>query len=243
MEVNDNREILISGINELGVQIDSNQLDSFDKFMFLMLEWNEKINLTAITDSKSILVKHFMDSITPLLFINKYNLDFSSILDMGTGAGFPGIPLKIILPDTSLVLVDSLKKRINYLEVIIDELNLENVSTVHGRAEEVGQDQTLRQNSTIVLSRAVASMKVLAEYCLPLVKVGGYFLAFKGPGVKEELNDAKNAFKILGGEIIGVENLQLPLINDPRTLVFVKKIKATPNKYPRRPGIPKKAPL
>ncbi len=239
----DIREILSSGLGEFDLKIDSDQLDSFEKIMSLLLEWNEKINLTAIKDPTEIVVKHFIDSILPLTYIDQYGLDLSSMLDMGTGAGFPGIPLKIMLPDSYLVLADSLKKRVDYLDLVIEELNMKKVHTVHGRAEEIGQDQDFRQNSTLVLSRAVASMNILAEYCLPLVKVGGHFLAFKGPEFEDDLNAAQNAIKILGGEVIGVESLELPRITDRRTLIFIKKIKSTPKKFPRRPGMPKKNPL
>ncbi|AZR74299.1 16S rRNA methyltransferase G [Anoxybacter fermentans] len=237
------RDILTSGLEELGLIIKPEQIDLFEKFMDLMLDWNEKINLTAITEPYEVITKHFIDSVTPLAYAEKYELDLSSVLDLGTGGGFPGVPLKIIRPKISVLLADSLKKRIKYLELVIKELGLKDISVYHGRAEEMGQDPKFREKFTNVFSRAVAEMNILVEYCLPLVKVGGMFVALKGPDLEDELNQAKRAIKLLGGEIVGVECFDLPLINDSRTLVFIKKVNPTPGKYPRRPGKPKKNPL
>lgn len=234
---------MISGLKELGLEADQRQLDQFQRFMALMLEWNEKINLTAITDPEEVVTKHFIDSLVPMKFKEKYDLDMSYSLDMGTGGGFPGIPLKIMQPEMKSVLADSLNKRISYLDEAVVDLGLKNVTPLHARAEELGQDLAYREQFSIVFSRAVAAMNILVEYCLPFVKVGGYFVALKGSGFDEELDVAEKAIRTLGGDIVGIENLELPLIHVPRTLVFVKKVKPTPKKYPRRPGKPKRNPL
>lgn len=239
----DTREIFASGLKELGLEATEKQQSQFEQFTSLMLEWNEKINLTAITEPEDIVIKHYLDSLVPLIYREKYKLDFSKALDMGTGAGFPGMPLKIMLPEVFFTLADSLNKRITYLETVIAELGLHNVEAVHGRAEEMGQDRKHREQYSIVFSRAVAATSVLAEYCLPFVKVGGHFVALKGPGVEEELNAGKRAIKEMGGKTIGVEILELPLSHDPRTLVVIEKQTPTPMKYPRRAGLPAKKPI
>ncbi len=239
----DIKEIMTSGLKELGINITEEKLVLFERFMELMLEWNEKINLTAITEPEEVLIKHFIDSLVPLCYIEKYGLNLSSSLDLGTGGGFPGVPLKIMHPESRILLADSLKKRITYLDIVIKELGLQNIETLRARAEEMGSNRNYREIFSAVFSRAVAALNILVEYCLPLVKLGGVFVALKGPNLNDELEDAKKAIVLLGGEITGVEQIELPKINDPRTLVFIKKIKTTPNKYPRKPGTPKKSPL
>lgn len=237
------RELFLAGLQELKLTVTDQQVDLFDHFMALMLEWNEKINLTSITEPEEVITKHFIDSLVPLAYQEKYGLDFSSILDMGTGGGFPGVPLKIMLEDSFVMLADSLQKRISYLQIVITELGLKRIETVHGRAEEIGQNTEYREQYRTVFSRAVAATNILAEYCLPIVEVGGCFIALKGPDVEEELNEGKKAIELLGGKIIGVENLELPIIKDRRSLIFIKKVKTTPSKYPRRAGLPAKTPL
>lgn len=239
----DVREIFTSGMRELGLIASGEQWNQFEQLTSLMLEWNEKINLTAITEPDEIVIKHYLDSLVPLIFREKYPLDWSNVLDLGTGAGFPGIPLKIMLPKQQFTLADSLNKRITYLQTVVQELDLKNVEAVHGRAEEMGQDRRFRERYSIVFSRAVAATNVLAEYCLPFVKVGGHFIALKGPEMEEELNAGKKAIKELGGKTVGVEVLELPLIHDPRTVVIIEKIAPTPAKYPRKAGLPAKKPI
>lgn len=237
------RSLMVSGLKELDLEISEEQLDQFESFMELMLEWNEKINLTAITDPDEVAIKHFIDSLIPLQYQEKYKLDLSYTMDMGTGGGFPGIPLKIMRPEMHSVLADSLNKRIKYLQVVADELGFSGIQPVHGRAEDLGKDTEYREQFTVVFSRAVAAMNILAEYCLPFVQEGGHFVALKGSNFTDELEEAQKAVRVLGGEIVGIEELELPVIHDPRTLVFVKKVKKTPKIYPRQAGKPKRQPL
>ena len=207
--------------------------------MNLLIEWNEKINLTAITNPDEIILKHFIDSIT----ISNYIKENSYIADIGTGAGFPGIPLKILRKDIKIVLVDSLNKRINFLNEIIQELNLENIQAIHARAEEFGRDKNYREHFDVVTSRAVANLSTLSEYLIPLSKIEGKCLCMKGPGVQEEIKDAKKAIEILGGTISNLYEFKLPESDIERVVVELKKVKKTPDKYPRKAGLPSKEPL
>ena len=243
MVVMENKELFILGLNELGINITDTQLNRFESFMALLLEWNEKINLTSITAPEEVITKHFIDSLVPLAYRDKYSLDFRAILDMGTGGGFPGMPLKIMLEDSFIMLADSLQKRLNFLQLAIDDLGLKKIQTLHGRAEDIGQDRQHRENFRTVFSRAVANTSVLAEFCLPLVEVGGHFVALKGPEVEEELKEGQKAIEMLGGQVMGLEKMELPIIKDGRSLIFIKKVKPTPAKYPRRAGLPAKSPL
>ena len=211
----------------------------FQDYMNLLLEWNEKINLTAITEEDDIILKHFIDSMTILKHIDKN----SSIVDVGTGAGFPGIPVKIANPSINVTLVDSLNKRLIFLEEVIKNLNLEKIKTVHSRAEEFGQNKNYREKFDIATSRAVANLSVLVEYLLPLVKVGGKCICMKGSDIQEELQNSKEAIKTLGGQIEKVEEFTLLESDIKRNIIVIKKIKQTPNKYPRKPGVPSKNPL
>lgn len=214
-------------------------LQQFEDYMKLLLEWNEKINLTAITNEDDIILKHFVDSLTILRYIEKDK----SIVDIGTGAGFPGVPVKIAREDINVTLVDSLNKRILFLKDIIEKLNLKKIETLHYRAEEFGQNKKYREGFDIATSRAVANLSILAEYLLPLVKVGGICICMKGSEIKQELENSRRAIQILGGKIDKVEEFVLPESDIKRNLVFIKKIKETPNKYPRKPGMPAKEPL
>lgn len=215
------------------------QQEQFEKYKDLLLEWNEKINLTAITEEDDIILKHFIDSMTILKHIDKN----SSIVDVGTGAGFPGIPVKIANPSINVTLVDSLNKRLIFLEEVIKNLNLEKIKTVHSRAEEFGQNKNYREKFDIATSRAVANLSVLVEYLLPLVKVGGKCICMKGSDIQEELQNSKEAIKTLGGQIEKVEEFTLLESDIKRNIIVIKKIKQTPNKYPRKPGVPSKNPL
>ena len=231
-EITKNAEI----INE---HITQKQSDDLFKYMKLLIEWNNKINLTAITDENEIILKHFIDSIT----INKYLKGKESILDIGTGAGFPGMPLKILNTDINFTLADSLNKRIMFLEEVCKELNLKNISCVHGRAEELGNNEKYREQYDVVISRAVAKLNVLLEYMLPFVKVGGECICMKGPTVKEEIDEINSALKVLGGRIKKIENMVLPNSDNERNIIVIEKIAHTPSKYPRKAGVPSKQPL
>ena len=215
------------------------QQEQFEKYKDLLLEWNEKINLTAITEEDDIIVKHFVDSMTIL----KYIEEGKSIVDVGTGAGFPGIPVKIAKSNIEVTLVDSLNKRLLFLEDVISKLNLKQIKTVHSRAEEFGQNKIYREKFDVATSRAVANLSVLVEYLLPLVKVGGKCICMKGSEIEDELKNSKEAIKILGGQIESVEEFTLPDSDIKRNIVIIKKINNTPNKYPRKPGVPSKNPL
>ena len=221
------------------MDIDNVSAEKFAVYMELLREWNEKINLTAITDEEGILVKHFFDSCSISEFVDNN----SKIIDIGTGAGFPGLPLKIVNDTLNLTLVDSLNKRIKFLNEVKNKLGLKNVETVHGRAEDVGIDNKYREKYDFVVSRAVAELRILVEYLLPLVKVGGKVIAMKGPNIDEEVENAKKAVKLLGGEIERIESFRLGNTDNERTVIIIKKIKNTESKYPRKAGIPRKNPL
>ena len=222
-----------------GVELTEEMLNQFYNYKKLVIEWNEKINLTAITDDLEFVVKHFIDSIT----INKYIEKGKTIIDIGTGAGFPGIPLKILNNESEMVLFDSLNKRLKVLEDIINKIGLKNIKTLHGRAEETFKNKEYREKYDIATSRAVASLNVLVELMLPAVKVGGICICMKGNNADVEINEAKKAIKELGGEIIKVEKMILPEFDLERNIVIIKKIKQTPNRYPRKPGTPQKEPI
>lgn len=227
-----NKEILIKGADSLNMQLSERQIQQFSEYSRLLVEWNEKMNLTAVTDPDGISVKHFLDSILPLSYIKiKENV---SIADIGTGAGFPGIPIKIMREDTVLTLVDSLNKRINFLKTVSDEIGLENTECIHGRAEELARKSEFRDSFDVVVSRAVANMTVLCEYCLPFVKKGGMFVALKADNAMDEINSAKSMIGNLGGEIEEVISAALPMSDMTRTLVVVRKKDDTPKQFPRR---------
>lgn len=234
-------DLLHQGAKELGIDLNTRQIAQFEIYCSLLIEWNEKFNLTAIIDPQEIAVKHFIDSLTILKY---HDVSLGArIIDIGTGAGFPGIPLKIVRPDISLVLLDSLRKRTQFLQAVVDQLSLSSVTVIHGRAEETGHDEKCRAAFDIAVSRAVAPLAVLAEYCIPFVCVGGYFIAMKGPDISGELADAKAAITILGGKIHGTRTFTLPVSGDARSLVIVEHISPTPAKYSRKPGTPEKKPL
>lgn len=223
----------------IGVSLDEECLDKLYRYKNLVIEWNEKINLTAITDDLEFAVKHFIDSLT----INKYIEPNKTIIDIGTGAGFPGIPLKILNENNKIVLFDSLNKRLKVLEDIIEKIDLTDVETLHGRAEETFKNKGYREKYDIAVSRAVASLNVLVELMLPAVKLGGICICMKGNNAEEEIKEAKKAIKELGGDIIKVENLILPELNLERNIIVIKKVKQTPSRYPRKPGTPQKEPI
>ena len=225
-----NKEKLINDAKEIGVLLSEFHVKQFETFQNLLLEWNEKINLTAITDEEDIITKHFIDS----LYCTKYINPQDKVIDVGTGAGFPGIPIKIVSHETDVTLLDSLNKRIIYLNNVIDELKLEKIVAIHGRAEELGVKPEFREKYDVVTARAVANMKVLSEYCLPFVKVGGKFVCMKGSEYKDELENAKSHIGNLGGKIVEIEEIILPGTDIKHVIIVVEKIKETPKTFPRR---------
>lgn len=234
-------DIIKTECENIGLEINEEKYNKFIQYKDLMKEWNKKVNLTAITDDKEIVIKHFVDSIKAFEFENLNSA--VKIIDVGTGAGLPGIPIKIINDNAKVVLLDSLQKRINFLNEVITTLELEGIKTVHGRAEDFGTDLNYREKFDVAISRAVANMAVLSEFCLPFVKKNGYFVALKGPAVQEELDEAKKAISILGGKIEKVIKVDFENSDLDHNLVIIKKIKNTPKQYPRRAGTVTKKPI
>lgn len=239
MEIEQFNELMNLYAKKLNMVFSEKQIKQFFKYMNLLIEWNNKINLTAITEPKEIILKHFIDSLT----INKYIEQNKILVDVGTGAGFPGIAVKIYRPDVKVVLVDSLNKRINFLNEVVKELQLENIQTIHSRVEEFGKNKKYRESFDIVTARAVANLTVLSEYLLPLAKVNGKCICMKGSEIEEEINNSKNAINILGGKIEKIDQFKLPDSDINRNIIIIDKLKNTPSKYPRKPGTPAKEPL
>ena len=224
-----------------GITLSNQQLSQFYTYYELLIEWNEKMNLTAITDFEEVIKKHFLDSLSIGRILKQ---DSSvSILDIGTGAGFPGIPIKIAFPDTQITLMDSLNKRVNFLNEVICTLGLEKIDAIHGRAEDFAKKGMLREKFDICVSRAVANLSSLSEFCLPYVKTGGSFISYKSEKAMEEIENSKNAISILGGGKVFSDTFLLPETDFTRTLIKIEKIKETPAKYPRKAGTPVKQPL
>lgn len=233
-------EALISKGKEAGLVFTEKHLEQFSLYFDLLIETNKVMNLTAITEPEEVAVKHIIDS---LLAYDEKIFPGKLLADVGTGAGFPGIPLKIYCPELKVVLLDSLAKRLKFLETVTERLGLEDISCVHLRAEDAGQNKDHREKYDLVTARAVARLSVLSEYCLPLVKQGGYFIAMKGSKFKEEITEGLTAVSILGGEIVSAEEVKLPGLDDGRAIIKIRKIKRTPAKYPRKAGLPEKQPL
>jgi len=233
--------VLNAAAGDLDLELTGGQLEQFEKFYALLVEVNKSFNLTAITDEREVAIKHFLDSLTCQATVRLNN--GLRIVDIGTGAGFPGIPLKIYRPGIILTLVESLEKRVKFLKDVVEALGLSETRVIHARAEDFCRDGEHREQYDLVVARAVACLPVLAEYCLPAVKVGGLFVAMKGPKVEDETKAAKNALSILEGALENVIKLRLPLLGDERNLVMVRKISSSPAKYPRRAGMPQKKPL
>ena len=233
------KETLKENALAISVILDDDMLEKLYLYKNLVIEWNEKINLTSITEDFEFIIKHLVDSLT----INKYIEKDKTIIDIGTGAGFPGIPLKVLNKDNRVVLFDSLNKRLKVLEDIIRSLDLQNIETLHGRAEETFKNKEQREKYDIAVSRAVAALNVLVELMLPAVKLGGICICMKGNNADVEIEEAKKAIQELGGEIIKVEKIVLPKLNLERNIIIIKKVKQTHNKYPRKPGTPQKEPI
>ncbi len=233
-------EKLKNSAERFGIRLNDVQLEQFKKYMEMLVERNEKVNLTAITEKDDILIKHFLDSLT-LLCCGKL-LEGAEIIDIGAGAGFPSLPVKIARPDLKVTMLDSLNKRVDFLDDVISALGLENIEAVHMRAED-GAKTEMRESFDVACARAVANLAVLAEYALPYVKTGGYFIAMKGTAPEEEINAAKPAIKLLGGKIESVKEIFIEEGGLNHTLVIIKKCVQTPSKYPRKAGKPVKEPL
>ncbi len=234
------KDYLLSAAADFNVKLTEEQVNMFEVYFDLLVEWNKKLNLTAITDEMGVAVKHFTDSLSILNYIDIP--EKAKVIDVGTGAGFPGIVLKIVRPDIELSLLDSLKKRFLFLEEVIDKLNFE-ADFLQGRAEEYGNDLDCREAYDLVVSRAVANLNTLSEYCLPLTRISGTFAAFKGSGADEEIASARRAISILGGKVKSTNSFELPYDCGQRTIVCIEKIKPTPEKYPRNNGKIKSKPL
>lgn len=222
--------------NKIDSILDENKIDKFYRYMNLLIEWNKKVNLTAIIEPSEIILKHFIDSLT----IAKYIKDKERVIDVGTGAGFPGIPISIVKEDVNITLLDSLNKRILFLNEVIKFLNLKQIEAVHGRVEEFAKKE--RESYDIATSRAVAPLNILLEYLLPLVKVGGKCICMKGSNV-EEIEEAQNALKVLGGKVEKIEKITLPKSDIMRNIIIIRKVQTTPVKYPRKVGTPSKNPI
>lgn len=225
----------------LKIECDEDKLKKFESYKQLVLKWNEKVNLTAITQEDEFTIKHFIDSIMIAPFIEKN--DINRIIDIGTGAGFPGIPISILYPEKKMLLVDSLNKRIKFLDEVIKEIDLNNVIVLHDRAEILGQKSQYREQYDLCVSRAVAKLNVLSEYCLPFVRLGGYFAAYKGQSIKEEIQNSQYAISQLGGKLFNIDYLTNIDFQLEHQIIYLKKEKKTPPKYPRKAGIPSKKPL
>lgn len=236
-----NIDVLIDGVGDLNLDLSDEQKSKFSIYKELLKEWNEKINITAITEDDEVDIKHFLDSLTPL--VTGLFQGNKKIIDIGTGGGFPGLPLKIMNEDLQVSLLDSLNKRIIFLQEVIDQLGLKTIEAIHGRAEEFSIRPEYREKYDICISRAVASLDVLSEYCIPFVKVGGYFISMKGPEISEEIKLSKNAIKILGGKVVEEKLITIPKSDIVHSLIIIEKIKHTPTKYPRGGGKPRKNPL
>lgn len=228
-------------LNEIGIKLSELQQKQFDQFYELLVEWNKVMNLTGITEYEKVNEKHFVDSLSIVKAIDLNSID--TIIDIGTGAGFPGIPLKIAFPHLNIVLLDSLNKRIKFLNTVIEELGLEDIRTIHGRAEDFAKQVEYREQFDLCVSRAVANLSTLSEYCIPYVKKEGMFIPYKSGEIDEELEQSKKAIHVLGGKLEGTVRFQLPGTEIGRSFVKIKKVQNTAKKFPRKAGLPTKEPI
>ncbi|ORN35113.1 16S rRNA (guanine(527)-N(7))-methyltransferase RsmG [Lentilactobacillus parabuchneri] len=239
-----NNDQFKNALLDQGIEASDQQMDQFDAYFKLLVEVNEHVNLTTITEKSDVYLKHFYDSITPAFFVSQIKTEPLTVCDVGAGAGFPSLPLKILFPQLKVTIVDSLNKRINFLQQLVERLQLTDVSLFHARAEEFGGKRSEhRQQYDLVTARAVARLTVLSELCLPLVKVGGKMVALKAAKAEDELKDAKSAIQLLGGQISADDEFALPISEEKRHIIVIDKVKDTPKKYPRKPGTPSKEPL
>ncbi len=235
------RETLFERAKQLDIALSGEQIDKFYKYFQLLIEKNKVMNLTAITEPYDVIEKHFIDSLSIVKAISLEKIQ--TVLDLGTGAGFPGIPLKIAFPQLNITLVDSLNKRIKFLNEVIEELDLEQIEAIHARAEDIAKKEQYREQYDLCVSRAVANLSTLSEYCVPFVHIGGLFAAYKGENVDEEMHGVKKALDVLGADIESIEQFRLPGSDIERKMVVVRKVRKTPKKYPRKAGLPSKEPL
>ncbi|MCD6406308.1 16S rRNA (guanine(527)-N(7))-methyltransferase RsmG [Candidatus Aerophobetes bacterium] len=232
--------ILKKGAEEVGVFLSQEKIEKFLIYLEELKRWNKKINLTALEEDKEIIVKHFLDSLTLCSVMNKIPQE---VVDIGPGAGFPSLPLKIVLPQIKCTLVEARKKKVDFLHHIVEKLCLKGVVLINKRAEEFAREKEARGRFDVAVARAVAKLNILLEYTLPYLKIGGYLISQKGRYPEKEVEEAKRALSILGGEVERIKKIKLPFFDIPRSLVVIRKIKETPSGYPRRPGIPAKRPL
>ena len=236
-----NTDQFVKDLTALGVRLTDKQIQQFIQYYEMLVEWNQVMNLTAITEYDDVMKKHFVDSVS---LIKAYDVNkCATVIDVGTGAGFPGLALKIAYPNLQVTLLDSLNKRINFLNAVIENLELTGVETVHGRAEDFAKPDKLREKFDLCVSRAVANLSTLSEYCLPFVKQGGLFISYKSEKISEEMSAAKNAIYVLGGKVIEQVEFTLPDSDIYRNLFVIQKDRITPKKYPRKAGLPAKEPL
>lgn len=230
-------------LGSLSITLSDGQLEQFYRYYELLVEWNKVMNLTAITEMEDVVTKHFVDSLSLIKAVKDLDTEEYRILDLGTGAGFPGIPLKIAFPNLEITLLDSLNKRIKFLNEVISQLGLQKIEAIHGRAEDYGREKEYRETYDFCVSRAVANLATLSEYCMPYVKIGGAFIPYKSGKLEEELVQAKGAVKLLGGKVEDVITFILPKADADRAFVVIRKHEGTSKKYPRKAGLPSKEPL
>lgn len=229
------------GLYELGINLSLKQREQFDKYYELLVEWNKVMNLTGITEYDEVNLKHFIDSLSVARVVDMKSV--KRVIDVGTGAGFPGIPLKIAFPDTEILLLDSLNKRVKFLNEVITTLGLENITAIHGRAEDIAKNKSYREQFDLCVSRAVANLSTLCEYSLPFLWISGSFVSYKGEYSENEIKQAEKAVDILGGKISKIDRFKLPGTDMGRSLIKIDKVKKTPGKYPRKAGLPAKEPI
>ncbi|MGL5330051.1 MAG: 16S rRNA (guanine(527)-N(7))-methyltransferase RsmG [Peptostreptococcaceae bacterium] len=236
-----NEDILRNGIKDFGIEVDDKMINDLKIYREILVDWNQKMNLTGIEEEKEVFIKHFLDSISAVS--KGYIRDGVSIIDVGTGAGFPGLPLKICLKNIELTLLDSLNKRINFLQEVSNSVDIDDIKFIHGRAEDFGKNSEYREQYDVATARAVAGLPVLMEFCVPFIKVGGYFVCLKGPNANLELEESKGAMEVLGIEFVEKIDIELPNEELNHNILVFKKIKNTPEKYPRKAGKPSKSPI
>lgn len=230
-------------LNQFSIILENSQINQFYQYYELLDEWNKVMNLTAITDQKEVITKHFVDSLALVKAAGEISTKEYKIIDIGTGAGFPGIPLKIAFPQLKITLMDSLNKRIKFLNEVIEQLGLKEITAVHSRAEDLGRDKDYREKYDLSVSRAVANLSTLSEYCMPFVKPGGFFISYKSGKIEEELSSAKHAIFLLGGKVNRIESFTLDGAEAERTLIKIEKVSEISKRYPRKAGVPGKEPL